>query len=103
MFAVIDDQTYAGGLATLAGATASWNDGHLQVAANGHGGGYFLGVLGYKHTQRRHLVNGGVGGVAAAVGGRKQHFALSFRFQTLGQEACHLIAGSGNLLVCFKR
>ena len=94
MFAVIDDQTHASGLAALAGAAASRNDGYLQVTANGHGGSHFLGVLGHKHTQRRHLVNGGVGGVSAAVGGRKQHFALSFSFQTLGQEARYFVAGS---------
>ena len=103
MFAVIDDQTHTGGLTTLAGAAASWHNGHLQVTANGHGRGHFLGVLGHKHTQRRHLINGGVGGVAAAVCGRKQHFALRFSSQTHGQEASHLIAGSGNLLVSFKR
>ena len=71
MFAVIDDQTHAGGLTTLAGAAASRNDGHLQVTANGQGGSHFLVVLGHTRTQWRHLVNGGVGGVAAAVGGRK--------------------------------
>lgn len=103
MFAVIDDQTHAGGLTTLAGAAASWHDGHLQITANGHGRGHFLGVLGHKHTQRCDLINGGVGGVPTSVGRRKQHFALCFSFQTFGQEACHLIAGSGNLLVSLKR
>ena len=80
MFAVIDDQAHPRGLAALAGAAASWNDRHLEITADGHGCGYFIGLFGHKHTQRGHLVNGGIGSVAAPVGGRKKHFALRFSF-----------------------
>jgi hypothetical protein len=96
---MVYDQTHAGGLTTLAGAAASWHDGYLQVSANGHGGSHFFGMFGHKHTQWGHLVNGGVGSVAASVGGRKQHFALRFSFQTLGQKARHFVAGSRNSFV----
>ena len=99
MLAVVYDQAHAGGLAALAGASAPWNDGYLQITANGHGGGHFLRMLGHKHTQRGHLINGGIGSVAPAVGGRKKHFALRFSFQALGQKARHFVAGSGNLFV----
>ena len=99
MLAVVYDQAHAGGLAALAGAATSWNDGHLQITANGHGCGHFFGMFGHKHTQWGHLVDGGIGSVAAPVGGSKQHFALRFSFQTLGQKARHFVAGSGNLFV----
>ena len=85
MFAVVDDQAHARGLAALAGTATSWNNRNFQITADGHGGGHFFGVLGHKHTQRGDLVNGGIGGVPTSVGGRKQHFALRFGFQTFGQ------------------
>jgi len=46
MLAVVYDQAHAGGLAALAGAATSWNDGHLEITANGHGCGHFFGMLG---------------------------------------------------------
>ena len=100
MLAVVYDQAHAGGLAALAGAAASRNDGHLQITADGHGGGHFICVFGHKHTHWGDLVNGSVGGVTASVCRRKQHFALRFGFQALGQKARHFVAGSGNLFVC---
>ena len=69
MFAVVDDQAHARGLAALAGASAPWNDGHLQITANGHGGGHFFCVLGHKHAQRGDLIDGGIGGVSTSIGG----------------------------------
>ncbi|KWT97635.1 hypothetical protein APY03_1331 [Variovorax sp. WDL1] len=82
VLAVVDHQRRAGGLAALAGAAAARQHRHLQVARDVDGGGDVALGLRHEHAHRHDLVDGGVGGVAAARGIVEQHFALG-----LGREA----------------
>lgn len=66
---VPEDQARADGLPALAGAAAARDDGHAQVAADGQRGFHVFLRARDEHANRHHLVDGGVGGVAAPVGG----------------------------------
>ena len=104
VFGVVDDQARTHGLATLAGAAAARHDGHAQIAANVHGQAHIGRITRHKHTQGHDLVNRGIGGVAASVGGRKQHFALGVLAQPLGQRSSHLVAAGSHFFVgVFRR
>ena len=91
IFAVVNHQTCAGGLTTLAGAAAAWHDGHAQVSANGHSDGHFVCVARHKHAHRYHLVNRCVGGIASAISGAEQYLALCFCAQSGGEFAGHFV------------
>ena len=101
MLAVVNDQARAHRLAALAGAAAARHDGHAEVAAQVQRGGHFVHRLRYKNTDRHLLVNRGVCGVAAAVGGAEQHFALGVLTQTGSQPAGHFLADAGHRVIDF--
>ena len=66
---VVNDQARAHGLAALAGATTTRHDGHPQIAANVQRQRHVGTAAWHKNADRHGLVDGGIGGVAAAVGG----------------------------------
>ena len=81
MFRTIDDQRAVDGLAALAGAAAAGKDRNARLLGYGHGDRHVLDGFGDDDTQGLDLVDGGVGGIAAAVGAPEQHFAADFAGQ----------------------
>ena len=75
---VVNDQACASGLTTLTGTASARNDGHSQIAADGHGNGHFMGRPWHKHTHRFDLIDRRIGGVTSAVCSTKQDLALRF-------------------------
>ena len=65
---MVNDQARAHGLPALAGTTSPRHDGHSQIAANLQRQRHVGTAARHKYPDRHGLVDGGVGGVAAAVG-----------------------------------
>ena len=96
---MVDDQSCADSLTTLAGAAAARHDGHAQVAANLQRQRDVCAAARHKDTGRYALVDRGVGGVAAFVGGGKQDLALGFARQPCCQSPGDFVATLGHLVV----
>ena len=95
IFAVVDDQRCAGGLAALAGAAAAWQYRHTGLARQFNRGCDVAGGARHEHPGGHDLVDRRIGGVAAAGGGVKQDFALRVVLQLLGKQRTGLMAGCG--------
>ncbi|MCG3189048.1 MAG: hypothetical protein LKCHEGNO_01291 [Burkholderiaceae bacterium] len=91
VFAAIDHQAGAHGLAALAGARAARQHRHPQFTGDLDRVAHVGVVGGDEHAHRHHLVDRRVGGVAAARGGVEPHLAARVRAQL----ACQLDAGVG--------
>ena len=87
MFGAVYHHTGIDGLAALAGAAATGEDGDSSLAADGHGCDDILHPFGDDDGGWHNLVDGGIGGIAAAVGGAEQHFAGNFPPQPCRQGA----------------
>ena len=93
IFAVVDDQGCAGGLAALAGTAAARQYRHTGLVRQFNRGCDVAGGAGHKHPGRHDLVDRRIGGIAAARGGVKQDFALRVALQLLGQQCAGRMAG----------
>ncbi len=73
VLAAIDHQRAVDRLAALAGAAAAGEDRHAMRARDREGRLHVVDPTRDDHAERHHLVDRGVGRVAAAVGGGEQH------------------------------
>jgi hypothetical protein len=83
----VDDQRAVDGLAALAGPAAARQHGHAFLPADRHGGGDVLRGAGHQHADGLHLVDRGIGRVAAPVAGGEQDLARGLLRQALRQAA----------------
>ena len=81
----VDDEGVVDGLAALAGAAAAGEDGDAGFTGDGDGGGDVFNAFGDDHADGHHLVDRGVGGVAAAVGGAEFDGAADVAAEALGE------------------
>ena len=75
------------GLAALRGAAAARQDRNALVPAERHRRLDIGDAARHQHAHRLHLVDRGIGGIAAAVGSGPQHLARGLAPQALGQAA----------------
>ena len=103
MFAVIDDQRGAHGLATLRGTGTTRQNRHPFFGCNLQGAD--RGITGSWHddTDGHDLVNRRIGGIASAVCRIKHDFAVDFAPQTrlkrarLGRFGCKMDGSGGGI------
>ena len=82
MFGAIDHQRAVDRLPALAGAAAAGQDRDAFIARDRHRGHHVVDRFRHDHADRLHLVDRGVGAVAAAAGAVEQHLALDVAGQT---------------------
>ena len=85
VLAAVQHQRAIHRLAALAGAAAARQHRHAVFARDRQGGGHVVDGFRDHHAERLDLVDRGVGGIAAAIGGIEQHRAADVAAQALGQ------------------
>jgi hypothetical protein len=98
VFAVVDHEGGAGGLAALAGAAAARQHRNLHVAGDVERGGDVAFAFRHQHADGHDLVDRGIGRIPAARHGVEQHLAFRLRPEAPGQQLAHLVgrgAGGG--------
>ena len=78
VFAVVDDQRAAHGLAGLRGAAAARQQRHALLAGDLGGDAHVLGCPRHHHADRLDLVDRGIGRIASTAEGVEQDLALDF-------------------------
>ena len=92
MFADVDDQRFADGLAALRGAAAARQDGNVFVARDLHGGADVIFVFWHYHPDGLYLIVRRIGAVTTPAEGIEQHVSLNFPLKPPRQGA---VANSG--------
>ncbi len=81
VLAVVDDQGFANCLSTLRGPATARQDGHARLRGNLHRGDRRIGAARHDHAHWDHLVDGSVGGVAAAACGIEEDLPIDLAGQ----------------------